>query len=281
MSTPTKVIDEGAESTVTLTKLDDGTSFVTKTRQPQGRTQYTFEAFCYTSVAKLGSRVPTVIDVDENHLTMTAFAGETIDDQLDLYNNQEIFDGIAKDLSLNAKVVFDGYGTPIFDGSTYTGKYKTWLEFLAATYNKLQNSQLYSNQQKHTLMLKWNEMVVDIKLVQGALVHGDFALSAIFVNNNKYEGIIDYGDAFIGDPLTDLAYFRFKEITKDYGYGIYDMLSDSYSKYTNIEREYIDKATMFYMMYWAIERVHTDNLESEIIEKFLEKTQVLIEQLLT
>lgn len=122
-------------------------------------------------------------------------------------------------------------------------------------------------------------MISNIKPGPGALVHGDFALSAIFVNNNKYEGIIDYGDAFIGDPLLDLAYFRFKEITKEYGYHLYDMLANSYSSYSNSSREYIDYATTFYMMYWAIERVHTDNLEHGIIVKFIEKTQALIDQL--
>ena len=34
------------------------------------------------------------------------------------------------------------------------------------------------------------------------------------------------------------------------------------------------------MIYWAIERSHTDNLEDAIIAKFIEKTDVLIELLI-
>ena len=274
-----KIIDEGAESIVTLVVLDDGTSVVTKTRQPNGKTQYLFEAFSYESVGRLGSHVPTVVSVDENQLTMSAFVGETIDDQTDLYDDTEIFEHIAKDLALNKQVVFKCYGKPILSGVTYSGEYAEWVDFLNTTYEKLKKSHLLTKIQKESLTSKWKEMIINIRLDQGSLVHGDFALSAIFVNNNKYEGIIDYGDAFVGDPLLDLAYFRFKEITKDYGHHLYDMLAGAYAEHSDIDREYIDYATTFYMMYWAIERIHTDNLEDEIIQKFIEKTQALIDYL--
>lgn len=279
MSTTNKIIDEGAESIVTLITLSDSTSVVTKTRQPHGKTQYLFEAFSYQSVGILGSHVPTVVSVNKNQLTMSAFVGETIDDQTDLYDDKEIFEHIAKDLVLNRQVTFEGYGRPIPNDTTYSGEYADWVDFLNATYEKLKKSHLLSQIQKESLASKWNEMIAAVHLDQGALVHGDFALSAIFVNNNKYEGIIDYGDAFIGDPLLDLAHFRFKEITKEYGYHLYDMLAHAYSRYSNTNREYIDNTTEFYMMYWAIERVHTDNLEDGIIQKFIEKTQALIDQL--
>ena len=278
MSTTNRVIDEGAESIVALITSDDGTSTVTKTRQPQGKAHYLFEAFSYQSVAALGSHVPIVIHVNENQLTMSAFTGETIDDQTDLYNDKEIFDQIAKDLALNRHIFFEGYGKPLLKDGIYSGVYPNWADFLNLTYNKLKNSHLFSQIQKESLVSKWNEMIGNIKPGPGALVHGDFALSAIFTHNSKYEGIIDYGDAFIGDPFLDLAYFRFKEITKDYGYHLYDMLANSYSNYSNIAREYIDYATTFYMMYWAIERVHADNLEHSIIEKFIEKAQAIIDQ---
>lgn len=279
MSTTSRVIEEGAESIVTLITLSDGTSTVTKTRKPQGKTHYLFEAFSYQSVAELGSHVPIVIHVNENQLTMSAFTGKTIDDQTDLYDDKEIFDQIAKDLALNRHIIFEGYGRPLLKDGIYSGVYPNWADFLNLTYDKLKNSHLFSQIQKESLVSKWNEMIGNIQPSSGALVHGDFALSAIFVKKDKYEGIIDYGDAFIGDPLLDLAYFRFKEITKDYGYHLYDMLANSYSNYSNITREYIDYATTFYMMYWAIERVHADNLEHRIIVKFIEKTQTLIDQL--
>jgi len=279
MSSIKKIIDEGTESIVTLVQLDNGTSVIRKTRQPQGVTDYMFEAFAYTSVGRRGSNVPSVIDASEESLTMSMLAGKTLDDQPNLYNDTKIFDDIAKDLSINRKVVFKGYGRPTLEEGVYIGEYASWSDFLNNTYSKLDHSSLLPETLKKLLKSKWNEMVSHIKLEKGALVHGDFAMSAIFVNKNKYEGIIDYGDAFIGDPLLDLAYFRFKEINKEYGYKIYDLLANSYSRHSGVDREYIDTATLFNMMYWAVERVHTENLESEIIGKFIEKTRVLAQLL--
>ena len=111
------------------------------------------------------------------------------------------------------------------------------------------------------------------------LVHGDFALSAIFVKDKHYEGIIDYGDAFIGDPLMDIAYFRFKEITKGYGQQIYRLLLEQYLQITGIDREYAEEVISLYMIYWAVERIHADNIEQDLINKFLEKTDALIKHL--
>jgi hypothetical protein len=47
-----------------------------------------------------------------------------------------------------------------------------------------------------------------------------------------------------------------------------------------MKRSDIDKAILFYMIYWAIERTHADNLDDAIIAKFIEKTDALIALLL-
>jgi len=274
------IIDEGTESIVSLTILDDGSRTITKTRKPGGKTHYLFEAFTYTAMKNLGAKVPTVISAREDELVMTALDGETLDDQTALYSNKTIFDAIAKDLTLNSSVTFEGYGQAIANGNKYRGKYTSWRSYLSETRTKLLKSTVFRDEQKTVLSEKWDTLVPSISLDRGALVHGDFGLSAVFVHHNVYAGTIDYGDAFIGDPLMDLAYFRFKEITKSYGFGLYDMLAMSYVTYRNMKRSDIDKVVLFYMIYWAIERSHTDNLEDAIIAKFIEKTDVLIALLL-
>jgi aminoglycoside phosphotransferase len=274
------IIDEGAESIVSLKISDDGSRTITKTRKPGGKTHYLFEAFAYTAVKNLGARVPTVISASEDELIMTALDGETLDDQTALYTDKSIFDAIAKDLTLNGGVTFEGFGQAVATGKTYQGQYASWLAFLSDTHTKLLESTIFSKEQKTFLSHKWDTLVPYISLDKGALVHGDFALSTVFVRRNVYIGTIDYGDAFIGDPLIDLAYFRFKELTKLYGFELYDMLATSYAAYRNIKRSDIDKSVLFYMIYWAIERSHTDNLEDAIIAKFIEKTDVLIELLI-
>lgn len=277
--TKTKIIDEGSESIVSLTTSDDGIRTITKTRKPGGTTDYLFEAFVYTLVRKLGSHVPEVVSVDESQLVMTALNGETLDDKTELYTENIIFDAIAKDLALNRHITFEGYGYAIEDGTTYRGEYSSWSVFLSATRHKLLESRIFSKEQKSLLTEKWDLLLLSISLNKGMLVHGDFALSAIFVYRDAYEGIIDFGDAFIGDPLMDLAYFRFKEITKPYGFKIYDMLATSYALYSGIKRSDIDTSVLFYMIYWAIERSHAPNLDQAIVEKFIEKTDSLIELL--
>ncbi len=270
------VIDEGSESIVTLVN-DDTASYVTKTQQPHGKTQYLFEAFAYEALKTLGSHVPTVISVSETKLTMSVMAGEMLDDKIELYSDASIFDSVAQDLALNRRVMFDGYGKAHLKGTEYVGEHDTWQAYLESIYSQIGRSTLFSDALKGKLQAKWNTLAPSVSLTKGMLVHGDFALSAIFVNQNSYEGIIDYGDAFIGDPLMDIAYFRFKEITKDYGASTYSLLADSYAKYTGIERTVMDEVTSFYMLYWGIVRAHADNLEPEIINKFIEKMLVALD----
>ena len=74
----------------------------------------------------------------------------------------------------------------------------------------------------------------------------------------------------------DLAYFRFKEMTKDYGYEIYSLLKNSYVKNLDIDDETLERIIVFYMVYWAVVRVHADNLDVALIEKFIDKTEALI-----
>lgn len=280
MSQSETVIEAGAESIVVMSE-NNGKKSVTKSRRPNGKTQYKFEAFAYDSLEFLGASVPHVMTVSDDELVTSAFDGETIDDQVDLYNNETIFHDIARDLALNRKVEFEGFGRAIAynDANIFRGEYGSWSEYLNKTYDKLRNSILLTNIQKNVLSSYWNDNISKIKLDTALLVHGDFALSAVFVKGRKYEGIIDFGDAFIGDPLLDLAYFRFKEITKDYGRGIYNLLLNNYLEFSNLDRKYIEDAVKFYMIYWAVERVHVDNLDQSLINKFVEKTEILISEL--
>lgn len=276
MAQTKKIIDESAESIVTLVTGDEG-SFVIKTRQLHGKTQYPFEAYTYKTVRSLGSHVPVVVSATDTELVMSKLNGEPLDDKVELYDTVSIFDAITHDLALNRKVIFKGFGKATLKNGLYVGEYSTWPSYLESIYTQFVTSTLFSDEQKKRLRIKWQEYKPVTPLTKGVLVHGDFALSAIFVNNGRYEGIIDYGDALIGDPLMDLAYFRLKEITKEYGYRVYSSLADSYAKYASIDRKTIDVAVAFYMLYWGIVRTHADNLDTNIVDKFIEKTLVALD----
>lgn len=269
------LIDSGSESIVQLATAFDGTKTIIKTVRPGGKVDYLFEAFAYSHLLELGARVPKVVSVSAKELEMTAFAGETIDDQIDLYNKATIFHEAARDLALARQVTFPGYGKALAQEEGYVGSLKTWREFLDQAFVQLEASTKIPSDIKSAFIDYWRTVVSDIEINTGMLVHGDFSLSAIYVQNGEYEGIIDFGDAFIGDPLMDLAYFRFKELTKDCGQLVYDHLVAGYLKHVKIERTYLEKAVRLYMIYWAVQRIEAENLEDEIIAKFIDKARLL------
>ena len=122
----------------------------------------------------------------------------------------------------------------------------------------------------------WEAALPGISLKQGSLVHGDFAMSAIFVEGSTYAGLIDFGDALIGDPVMDLAYFRFKEITKPYGPATYDLLCRAYQHATG--RSIAEQRVLFYMIYWGLERLaHCPDaaLHTKFGDKFHEVAELI------
>lgn len=117
-------------------------------------------------------------------------------------------------------------------------------------------------------------------LSQGVLVHGDFAMSALFVNNNQFEGIIDFGDAFVGDPLVDIAYFRFKEITKEYGEQVYANLLQAYIEMGGMKvTPETERRILFYTIYWGLRRLRhcpDSSLRLKFVEKLTKISTLLV-----
>lgn len=272
-------IESGSESLVQLAVATDGTRSIIKTQRPGGTVNYMFEAFAYSQLAALGVRVPKVISVSSEVLEMSAFGGETLDDLTDLYYNPDVFDEAAHDLALARQLSFTGFGTAVPDDQGFAGTCQSWQEFLDNALLSLRASKLLPQTTKDIFVDYWNKVAPHIQLPKGMLVHGDFSLSSVFVRDGQYEGLIDFGDAFIGDPLMDLAYFRFKELTKDYGPLTYNHLVKAYIENTQIDPAYLEKAVRLYMIYWAVARTESKNLESDIIAKFLDKARVLADLL--
>jgi len=273
------LMESGSESLVQLAIAPDGTRSIVKTLRPGGTVNYPFEAFAYSQLAALGARVPRVISVSPEALEMSAFDGETLDDLTYLYSSPDIFDEAAHDLALARQITFTGFGTAIPSDQGFSGLLQSWQDFLDKGLLDLENSKLLPQAMKDKFIDYWNRVAPDIELPQGMLVHGDFSLSAVFVKDGEYEGLIDFGDAFIGDPLMDLAYFRFKEVTKDYGQLTYDHLAKAYIENTQIDPAYLEQAVRLYMIYWAVKRIESKNLETDIVTKFLDKAQVLADSL--
>ena len=128
--------------------------------------------------------------------------------------------------------------------------------------------------------LKNSEALKDIPFL--SLVHGDFCLDHIFVDNGEFSGLIDFGDAFWGDPLIDLAYFRLKDANKSYGNDNYRKFAKAYFDLINDNYEGYDFARAevrinLYVTWWAIKRI-TLLTDTNFKMKFAEKLKVFLKE---
>ena len=252
-----------------------GIDLVLKVRHPDGKQQYEFEAFAYTNMAMEGAMVPQVMYVDDDSLVMTQLAGDEMDDPSELFHDQGLFASAAADLVRCHDIKLPGFGTATKMNASFVGINGSWRDYLDSmkqTLDSLVPVGTLSDTDIQLLKSFWSSTLPYMTLEEGSLIHGDFAMSAIFVDDTTYTGIIDFGDAFIGDPLMDLAYFRFKEVTKPYGQDIYDLLVDEYRK--TADRLIDEKPILFYMVYWGLQRL--SHCPDEILRaKFGDKLHVV------
>lgn len=276
-------IASGLESKVYRVEVDKASSLILKRRLEQGKQNYPFEAYVYRQLIALGAHVPEAIFADEGVLLTSAFFGREMDDQEDLYQDQTLMTAIAQDLALCRRLDFQGFGEPIMQNGEFVGKEANWQEHLDIV-KKIFNTRAImdsglTQDELQQLQNYWVAVQPTIILPKGRLVHGDFAMSAIFVKDRQFEGIIDFGDAFIGDPLLDLAHFRFKEITKPYGKDLYQSLLKHYGRIVGFAADDLFEQTIrFYMIYWALVRVSSCP-DERFRMKFVEKTRYLCRML--
>lgn len=275
--------NSGLESTVSRVKDDGGRDLILKKRKPTGRQNYLFEAYAYRQLKALDALVPEAVRVSPDELLMTAIAGQEMDDQPNLYTSEQFFADIATNLALCNGVTFQGFGPTILKGDLFTGEYNSWSDFLDTTERLFESPEFTESGLGENSLAKlhsaWNAQKPNMQLEQGRLVHGDFAMSSIFVDNGKLTGIIDFGDAFIGDPLMDIAYFRFKEITKPYGEDIYRRLLRHYAKVRDLTvNDKLEQKIIFYMVYWGLKRLEHCP-DEELRGKFADKLEVVANKL--
>lgn len=276
-----QLVSSGLESEVFLMR-SPSSGLVLKKRRQGGRQQYPFEAFAYTEMKRRGAAVPDVLYADEDILLMTKLAGEEIDDKEDAFKDERLYNLIGKDLAAARSIQFAGYGTAHEQDNSFVGEFATWQEYLGSVQGELDAlvpMGSLSQLDIEILQAYWHDQCRKIRVDAGSLVHGDFAMSAIFALDREYTGLIDFGDAFIGDPLMDIAYFRFKEVTKPYGASLYDLLANAYCEAASLKRDVeFEKNIRLYMVYWGARRLaHCPDTELKV--KFADKLHVVAESL--
>lgn len=275
-----QILASGLESTV-YRLSSNGVDLILKKKRRGGKQHYPFEAFAYEQAKRAGASVPSVLFADDDLLLMTALKGQEMDDREQLFADSELFAHIANDLAKCHSIQLPGFGEPITaDHGSFKGKQPNWQAYLSEMQPILDNLVVTNNlsgQDLQRLRSFWKQELSGIQLSQGTLVHGDFAMTAIFVDGKTYTGLIDFGDALIGDPLMDLAYFRLKEISKPYGVSTYQLLIAAYTKAAGINWNNTNDNTMLlYMIFWALRRLQHCPDESLRI-KFYDKLHKVAE----
>lgn len=99
-----------------------------------------------------------------------------------------------------------------------------------------------------------------LKIDQACLSHGDFAADHIYVNENKYSGIIDFGDIRATSIYHDLA--RFYTCSPEY----FPPLIKGYQTITDLGENYMEKIKLVAMLFvigklwWTVE-THPEKLD--------------------
>lgn len=250
-------------------------ALIIKRRIPEGRQNYRVEGRIYRTLMALGAHVPHVVLASRGMLVMKAYAGEELEDKIELFDHKEIFCAVAQDLALCRNVPVSGFGELTLRNGALHGTSASWMDYLELVEPLFESTLLVdvglSKKTSKKLSDYWFAQKPSVKNVESSLLHGDFAMSAIFVLKESYEGLIDFGDAIAGDSLADLAYWRYKEITKPYGYKIYRQMLEPYRLAMgisdNLETERIIR---FYMIYWGLKRLK-DCPDRSLRQKFGDK----------
>ncbi len=250
--------------------------FFLKVKRVNSCINFDTEAFALKSLIKLGAKVSKVIRQSDNFIITSESKGNCINDRPRLFLKQTIYRDLTVDLWKFYLVKFNGFG-PIEDTAHARNKYRKWIDFFEDVNpwaKMIKNSGLAKIKSVEVLEKYWQKNSLQLKNVKKSyLVHGDFCLDHIFAFRGCYSGIIDFGDAFAGDPLMDLAYFKFKEITKAYGTKTFELLRKSLEKYRKVEQDETILINL-YMIYWALRRVVESN-DLDMTKTFAKKLERL------
>jgi len=265
-----KRINAGPEGEV-YSGLLDSRKIILKSRSDKNINKLWLEGDVYKELEKIGVLAPKFVSVGEEGLVISFLEGASLKGEDYLYDDARLWKSVSKDLSLLKNIKCVGFGKiKKYENGIFYGEFDSWQESLQETGKNI----LFG------LSDYWRKNIGVAFLGQGNLLHGDFCMDHIWINNGEYAGTIDFGDALIGDPLMDMAYFKFKEINKDYGDSVFNHLYSVYSTIVKDDRKEKerDRLINLYMIYWAINRI-TSIKDDSIRKSFIDKTKVLLEKL--
>lgn len=133
-------------------------------------------------------------------------------------------------------IKLDGFGPLDVSAEVVRGTMPTWknnVEFYRHDFNFLRERQLITDEELKTLEDTYQKLI-GVDLPVASFIHGDFGKSHIFTDGNEITGVIDFGNAYAGDPRKDIAtanFFMTPTETENFNQGYGEMASDPLMPY--------------------------------------------------
>ena len=184
------------------------------------------EEFALNLLSKLNIPIPKLIFKNSEFLIESYIEGNLLSkDHSDNY-----FIELGYYISLIHSIKLEGFGE-IKNGK---GEYNTEYEYLFSWLDLNKNSK-YGILKKYNFDEIFNNNKILFNNKNSFFLHGDISYSNIIVNNNKINGIIDFGDSISGSIEYDLALFYIK-IKNEFNW---DSFIKGYNKNYNIKKFHI------------------------------------------
>lgn len=168
------------------------------------------EAWACQRVARAGVVVPEIIALETEPLSlplpflvMRRLPGRPVDE------SSPALVAAGRQLAVVHSLRLDGYGGLAIRGSEASGRSGTWAGFLTELTAGLEGLVTSRVLSEPLAEVAWAVLRTSADAVRfdgpGVLLHGDLKLAHIFATSTEDVGLIDWGDACVGDPRLDLA----------------------------------------------------------------------------
>lgn len=216
------------------------------------------EAWIYRECQQRGLSVPTVVAVSTDPVCMISerLPGLSLADHQPATGPDRVWAAAGEDLRRLHEIRLPGFGPLHLDHDSVRGQSTAWCPFadFARTHGirRLVDRELLDHAAGDRLIQLLDEVAPQFAAItEGRFLHGDLTSGHVFSDDMGYCGMIDFGQAQVGDPRWDFARIRLWD-----GDDALDALFDGYGRdaITREDREFLLPLYLFaYVCHHAAE----------------------------
>lgn len=201
------------------------------------------EAAAFKLLGEHGIASPKVLGLIEQvggigkaMIVETAAEGRPLSQLNQEEQSPELFEKAGKYLKSIHDIKLEGFGPLDVSGDVVKGTMSTWkenVEFHQHDFDFLIKQGLITEDELKILQNTYQKLL-HASLPTASFIHGDFGKSHIFTDGKEITGVIDFGNAYAGDPRKDLAtanFFMSPTETESFNKGYGAMTSDPLMPY--------------------------------------------------